>query len=366
MAFDPNLPDWYRSADPGVSEDKFEKRKAGLQAFAEGSSGKESSGLDAVRLFYGLDASDASFSEDFRGFFVANDSTFPASGNDHEMRVLAGCAAHHFSNSEATASSALKVELAFVTLACKGNGIDPTVPEIVQSCQDSLLERSRNIRSQMSASPPKGVNLAIKPFLDSLKSGSLGNHQEVAEKTAEAIDTLAKTVRTVSTQSVNMHKTFNLLQEEVDILWWLFGERARSHDAAFSELKFGSSVLISAFDLADLISNRPGPFASEAFLRKAIGFTKGKKPNKLRLSDAITTLPLNWAEQAKQRFEYSWEIDFCPIHSCIGFYAEVGGDDAWKKRADTHGIIDPDSEFSPMDLAVQFLQEGMLLRSSES
>ncbi len=328
--------DWFHTFDPAITEEKYKKRIKAFDVFAKNVEYRE--GLDAVRVFYGISPSDKNFMKIFVEIFTKADPTFSTSGKNNEIRVLAGCAALHYSNTEADDHDSLDVKLSFVTLACKGKGLVAPIPDIVQTCQNDLIEASKKLRSKLISSSASKANPQVEP-------------------------TVEKPIQALNTKVQNLVPAFNLLQEELDILWWLFGERTRSHEAHFSENSHGVNALVTAHDLAELISFRPGPFASEAFLLKAIASSKGKMPSKITLRDAINKIPLKWAEQIKLDFGDATLLNLCPLHTCVAYFAEVSGEKAWEARVTSNNVIDLDSSLSLPDLTVQFYQECLLLKA---
>jgi len=67
-----------------------------------------------------------------------------------------------------------------------------------------------------------------------------------------------------------------ILGEQMDILWWLYSERSLILNRQFAECDAFEAVAAAGIELASLTRILPGPVASSAFLRRALGPHGGK------------------------------------------------------------------------------------------
>ena len=89
-------------------------------------------------------------------------------------------------------------------------------------------------------------------------------------------------------------------------------------------------------------------------------------PSKVALKDAINESPIKWAKQIKADLGDSNLLDLCPLHACVGYFADSNGNKAWEQFAISNAAINFNSSFTLADLAVQFYQEGLLLKTEQN
>ena len=148
------------------------------------------------------------------------------------------------------------------------------------------------------------------------------------------------------------------LREEVDILWWLFGEYSFTADARFKSLNKNAAPLVLARELADRTRLVPGPPAAGAFTAKALSLAGASKKTTIHV--LVDETPLEWRRTAPP--PPTGAADFTPILDSVRRSIETDGDTAWAAAAAKVVPLDLELEREPSALATQAYAECLLAR----
>ena len=111
--------------------------------------------------------------------------------------------------------------------------------------------------------------------------------------------------------------------EELQMLWWLVGERSWDLDRAFTAVPADAQPLIFGKELASLTESPPGPRSVKSLLSRA-----GLKDRKrLSVSAAVNACPSEWLRPLVAEKDPSPVIH--PIHFAIKRKLETEEDRAW-------------------------------------
>lgn len=349
---DKRFTDWYQTIDPQGSEDRLKKRWASIEAFVKGSS--SNSALDAVRLFYDLTPIDCDFTEKFSNYFFQKDKSFSQKNASKEIAVLAGVAA--FISAER--SEDLATYLAISNCLAVGAGPKPALDDLVKLSEEKLIHASKKLRtrevSQLSLKTPQKAINALK--------GDLGDHNQVKEQTGSALEIMIQQQKSIEQYCNALQELAELQKEELDIMWWLYGEYSQASGKYFSQLSAEDACLALAIDARDLTLNIPGPMAMKAFLKKAMESSKGKKTAKLSLKQ----LNNGSSDIIKGAFLESITpiSGLTPISNCIKQYRLYGEGSEWHIMDSGRKVfLDADKELKTLDLAYQLYRESLLIHA---
>jgi hypothetical protein len=144
---------------------------------------------------------------------------------------------------------------------------------------------------------------------------------------------------------------FTIQDEELQMLWWLLGERSIDRNCAFSSLSAVERPLVLAKELAGLTGYLPGPFAIKSILSRA----------GLRDSDELTIVEcVNAGDQEWLK----WLVDdqqpspvTRPIHAAVSRKLETGDNESWISGWAAAAEIDSAQKVSALQLGLLFYRE---------
>jgi hypothetical protein len=264
--------DWYRSISVEPVLGQLQLRWRGLEALVEESVADDL--LNLSRAFFGFPLS-PEFAGRFRGFFKAVDEAFPQARNDAEIRTLAGAAlVAHFEKEEWGDAAAL----ALVVGAAAGQR-KPSVPDILDLAREHVSERAAAIRArERLESTPPDTDAHLKALVAAANSNATTNLVEPLKAWMEALGQYF---------SETTYRE-NVLREESEILWWLFGGRSHDLACALTEIKEPAASLIIGKELGALIRIVPGPVGADAFLTAALKASGQTSSKEISLASSIS------------------------------------------------------------------------------
>ena len=343
--------DWYREASLKPTAETLEKRWAGIEEFAGEAADRKSRALDSLRLFYDLSASQDSFIDTLAQTFAEHDASFPMRKNRGELRVLSGAAVVHLIT-EMPAAFGDMLSLGVVSANCQGLRGDLLVPDVLRIARDHLGGRS--LRRRPSPGYP-GVGTMPK-----ISPGATG---DVAD---EAIQKLAESIRSlhegVSKAGEWLSVVLELQQEEVDILWWLFGGASRDLGTPFAELDSPAACLIAGKELADLVTVMPGPLAADHMLREMLRNVPDDSVGEASIQVVVNSALKEWRATLVQQGEFEAVRDLVPLHLAVFKSLETKGKADWISAFQTMSGIKTRTKIARLLLSLQMYHERLFMR----
>jgi hypothetical protein len=153
-----------------------------------------------------------------------------------------------------------------------------------------------------------------------------------------------------------VEKFFRVQDEELQMLWWLTGQRSREMNCTFDSIPINARPLILSYELAALTGYLPGPTSIIAILSRS-GIHDGKK---LVVSEAINGADPRWLEKVVNGLEPSPITQ--PIHFGIKRKLETNDNQAWITNWSAVTGLKPDISLTALELALLFYRESLLAR----
>jgi len=144
------------------------------------------------------------------------------------------------------------------------------------------------------------------------------------------------------------------LEEEIQMLWWLLGERCWVLDTPFANVPSNASPLALAYDLFEMTQSLPGPQSVKALLSRAM-----KGPEATSIVSAANALNPDFARRIVQGNRPSPVTT--PIHFAIERRLETGDHEAWVAGWSAASEIDVKRNLSAVDLGAGFYKERLYL-----
>lgn len=313
---DDRFADWYRTVDPALRTETLENRWGVIEALAERA--YLDLALDLVRLYTGAPQRGVTSATGFVGEFKKADATLPIRGNDELVRVLAGATLSAILDENDAISDA--TALALVSARFAGHGPATTNADLEEDADHHLVTRSRMVRSpdrettarkvSALATRVKKVEVPVLPELGQMPNAQHFQQYNAAAENIQAyaaemgkclvklrdlIAGIAKGEGTFSsTGGLEQFPEWNAAQEELNILWWLYGESSRDLGAPAADLEIEGFVLVAGKELADLTTLVPGILSAEAMMRRALRATGGALDTPIGLHALVDALPADW------------------------------------------------------------------------
>jgi hypothetical protein len=378
----PMFADWYRLADLKPDAGTLDKRWIAIGAVQQGASLAE--WLDIVRLFVGRPHKEVVHAGRFIERFKAADPLFPLVKNALEVQVLAGVAVMNLL--EEPSDTADAVALAIVCVDCRGKGAHGPIADVLVTAQKYLAEEALRIReaNEPALNSVTSIPIPDDPFEDiaDISLPAARSDWQVIDRHFATNQTWSNAflnaVRAMYTSVAEMAQAMNsslkkvteprddfpvrALYEEINILWWLFGERSRDLDIALKDVGLPAACVVAAKELVDLTNLLPGPVAIRSILGKALS-TTGKLPSAIKLQDAVNKSPRDWRERWVVELDAAAVLDLTPVLRAVARSTETDEPDAWVAAYNKGATVKSDLALAPLDLANQLYDEGLLVRA---
>jgi hypothetical protein len=328
---DKYLSTWYRSAGIPTEKIPLSKRAEAIRGFEIDADGIAS----LTQLFFKLPPSDSSFEEKLRTAINATDSNFGMSGDDNELVVLAGA----------------------------------TLADVIEEGDRDLSNLA--ILSVVSASAQNLRGPAAVSEIPELATQRLGKRsaqRDVAEDGSEAatlatkLAALGEPYDVLSREFQRLQLQFPIINEESNMLWWVFGETSQNSDERWGDMPIEKVCLISATELAGLTRVIPGPVAARAFLDRAVrsGRTSVKD---VSIADVVNKTPKPWRDDHYGKPLPPELKGVLPLCEAVRFSIEVGDNDGWRQMFKSSLRIVPTAKLTPGKMAYQVYLERLTIRS---
>jgi hypothetical protein len=344
----------YKAADLGDNPEQEKLRFAGLTSAVKKLDREDIEAL--VRLTFHTKAlpSNDVITGFRQAFKDADKNGYDMAGNLRELEVLAGIAlvAAFRRRDMIAAYAAISVSNA----ACIGSRTVNLPVNLIGLSEAAILEvaQSTRKRSDLAISSRSDVALDISKALEALTKQQdfptiINTINSVTEVTRVAMVKLEeKHGRAVSILSGYL----TIQDEELQLLWWLVGERSWDMDKPFDQLG-GSRTLVLAKELAQMTQRIPGPRSIKALLSRA--GLRDDKPQ--TIPTAINACDAGWLGGLVSPDDSPVTQ---PLHFGIMRKLETGDDKDWVAGWAGAAGLDAAREFHPIDLALLFYRERLL------
>jgi hypothetical protein len=331
MSMNSYFGDWYRSAGIPPEEIPLSKRWEAVESFDVDAT--EISLL--AQVFYHLSLSDPSFAERFRKAFNEADPTFPMSGNDRELIVLAGAGLVDVIQRRSRDIA----DLAALCLVCGAaqNVRTAAVPQIPEIAASYLGQRS--------------VQRA-KPEED-------GKEEALLKALAEAGEPLSE----LAPEFQKLQLEFPIVSEESNMLWWLVSETSRDVKQRWGEMPLGMVCMLTGKELADLTRIIPGPIAARAFLDRAIRSGRNKVAALISITDVVNDTAKTWRDSHFAKAVPTGLEGILPLTHAVIVSVQASDDSAWRPIFKAATGIAATAKGNPDAIAYQFYLEQLAARS---
>lgn len=275
---------------------------------------------------------------------------------EHGVRqdqILAAAALMQYFTTKSTAA------MAVITTACNGARTVTLPIDLVTAAENALSQfaASRRKRTDLGKVEIEVPQLDCELDFSSAQANAPSTFKGVFDQLVEAVDqALADVVTKFNASTKILVHANKKADEELDMLSWVFGQRALMPDQPFTDLPAAQKPLVLARDLASLTTIVPGPNSVPAlFARAGVDCT-----GHLRIVDAVNAVTDDWTAAALKNCKPSPATS--PIHFALLKRQETGSGDGWIAGWAAITGIDHAAAMSPLALAELFYLENLWLR----
>lgn len=309
--------EWFRTAGIEQNNESLKMRWTGIDAFEVG----RNDIVWLTELFFGIDSPKEKFLAAFRKAFQDADSSFRMRENDRELSVLAGATLVSVMERSPLALGDLAA-LAIVSCAAQNLRAGPCVVDIPE--------------------------LAVQHL----------NHRSVARGEIDAAEDSDATEDQASIHQ--LRQDFEVIAEESNILWWVFGETSRDTDQRWSRYSVAQTAIMAGKELAELTRIAPGPASAAALLDRVVKFAKSPLPTQIAVKDAIAAVDLEWRQRFAKYHCPTPLANIRPVSQGIKLSVELADGSAWVGALASSTKMRRDAKIAPRLLAYQVYVECLL------
>lgn len=343
---------WTKEFQLGEGIELLSQRWQSISSFADTAEGSDVEAL--VRLAIGsrhAPSSDwlTSLEESFRKEYPA----FTASRNARELQVLSACCLIQISQDPENDAATLAA-LASVTASVAGQRNFPLPGDLPQVANEALLSLSLSVARR----PKVGAGSQFKQLFEAAvqKARAQPDVGTLIEAMAQAGTTVTSAVNKTQLTLQALAQRLDQQDEELQMLWWLIGERSEDLACSFGDVPDAARPLVLAKELADHTVLPPGPPTVRALLSRA----KLAGRRKVALVDAIAAAPLEWLRSHVAPKGASPVTQ--PLHFAVLRQLETGTGKAWVEGWAAATDLPGDLSLPPLILAELFYRERLLTR----
>lgn len=347
-----NFADKYAEASLAPSGELIERRQASLAKAPKDLSHVQILGL--CRFYFGLDGADVDWLVDL---LRADDASYSLLANRRETTVLAA----EVLSQRIAAGSSFDL-LAILVTSAMGIRTPEAAGWLLAEARQQILDRAagaRRMPARSAITRPSASRLAeeIKAAEDDWEAQRVN----LGKVRAEALAWSTQLANQTAAATAQIQDRLQLLQEETNILWWLFGETSHFLGEPYSALASGPADLVVGFDLAALTTSTLGPVAVEAMMSRMVRLAK-----KTRGKGTLTTLVEGLEDQQVARLDLKRlgeHDDVFIMHAALEMAAEIGRG-SWQSAFQKRTGFDPELMVDLPAVRLHAYREYLLARLS--
>ena len=351
-----NFARWYGAVDLRKDQSHRRARWDGVVGVARSAGRDDVEAL--IRLAFRTRQPAASAAvQTIRQAFKAADDAFDMQGNDRELQVLAGACLVVLMDYDKDIAGAAALAVTTAALGCDRRlDLPMDLLALAESAIDRIAEADRQRPALEDYSSLKPLKLDFKEAKRKVRGeqtwGALAGAFALAAKDVTAALAAAAERQVKAARAVS--RFFRIQDEEMQMLWWLTGQRSWDYDCPFSDVPVLAQPLAFAKELADSTEFPPGPPSVMGLLSRA-GLDE---LTSVKIPAVINAANQEWLEQVVGEEDPS--AVSAPLHFAVKRRLETGAGDEWVPAWAAMTEASADQTVSPLRLGVQFYRERLL------
>lgn len=356
----PDFVRWYRTVSMDENRERLEARFNGVQALIRAATYKDVKALIKI-AFSTKQRPSTEFLERCSSFFKKHDDLFDARDGEKELQVLAASALALLL--EQSSSLSALTGLSVKTTAC-GGARSPDLPMDLPGLAEQALAKDAEKRRER---PDVNANKLVAAKIADIEAPKTKMTASFSHETVNAcIDVISENLKKSMSAIIQQSNTalaqlsnyIKVQDEELELLWWIFGERSIDLDKPFKDIPVEPRALVLAKEMADNTCFLPGPLSAKALLSRT-----GISQKKTKLTTAVSACETSWLESLKLPEDVNPVV--LPIHFAIARRLETNDEGGWIAGWSGATAISDSYGLSSLDLSLLFYSEQLILHSDK-
>jgi len=311
----PHLIDWFRNPHLQSDATVVEKRWTTAKTYSEGLD--QDSICSLIRLFLFAKADEVERKR-FEDHLLSIDSEFPVTGNDEELRLMAGVVMV----TTFTPGSDRGLAFALGLRAARYNKrhIDPAQPEIIVVAENFLNTEAERKRPNSFDEDLRIPESSLDDPLDEADELNISDEESAARESeykAEIKKVIGVAFRTLENQ-------ISRLAEESALLWWVMNEYSSFLDRLTAEISASEYAIVSAAEAAERTHLIPPPRSAHALLVRALKPCTQNGKTTSTLEQLLTATPSTWRSEYVKTLKLNQCGSLLPILTGLAKCDEFG------------------------------------------
>ena len=351
------FPRWYRTVEIGENRARLDARWKGVSSLVKAADRDGCETMLALLLKTKTQPDTGAMAK-LRGHFKDADDLFEMSGNDRELEVLcgAGLATVLEGTDDVAAQAALATSVALFAGARRTD-----FPYDFDAASEAAIARISERRRIRPALPRLGTVGRFGVDADTIEKLKQGiTHETVVAAVnvvAAQANAAARDITGKANAAIQAMEHFVAIQdEELQLLWWLFGGRSKKLDRPFAEVPSDAQPIVLASEVADATQFMPGPESVKPILSRA-GL---KERRKTAVAAAINACDTELLRKFIEGVEPAPLVR--PLHFAIHRKLEAGDDTSWAANWSAVTGIQVDAALPGIELGNLFYRERLGLK----
>lgn len=310
--------------------------------------------LVLVNAYYGNPGVDLTW---LRDEFIQDDPSFSLVNNEREARLLSALVLGKLVH-EGRAVAILGLVIGHLAAQSRATESAWLLQDATQALAERAVSERRvsTINTKVTWAPTPKLSEEVAAVVE----GDWPTLVAVLGKIRSESHTALKAIAVQSSGALKaLERENDLLREETQMLWWLFGGHSGALERSFAAFTPPQAALVGAVDLGSLTTSKLGPIAALAMLERVIALSKRPKGQPVtafaKIIDSLATADL----VRLTVFPTKLPPRLAPITAAIEL-ARTIGEGAWHARFQSQAGLDPNIEFEPTKLAQQLYFEHLL------
>lgn len=238
--------------------------------------------------------------------------------------------------------------------------LQPAVPELGELATAGLVRASEILRQRAKLpAPGTDIGAALQGWEELPPGQPVASDQLITARAA--VEKATKAAAGVAPRMLPpIQRRFDALEEELDLLWWAFGEFSELADTPFKSLSEHVAGCVAGIELASHTTQRAPLPSGRAILSRILHSDAAKATDLERAVPAsVTAIGGKWVEARPDGHP------LLPVLSSLQEYESLGQQPVWKEAVAARLEIDPERRTTVLDLAEQVTREILLTRAAE-
>lgn len=356
--------DWYRETDINPTSSVVDMRLQALETIVDNNSDIEF-WLTVIKLYLGYKAVNINLKDEFCKEFKNVDSTFPMIDNEQLVRILAASAlCMKLENEDAFETDT--IALGLITSNYLSQFSLPNKIPVLKLATTYLENESIRYRKGRSNGYVDETKIIYTPTVIEDDNEVLYNSD--MKKPVDAINNVIvevlKRVESISKEFLNLQVTNEILSEEINVLWWVFGEYSNYLKKPFKDISIHSASFLSGLELSELVKQSPGFITVQPLIEKVLKVLQIKDKNlpASSLFEAVNSLTEDIREKINKAKTENMLV-FTPAFAAVNKSLNVESSEDWSNLFKKQIGADPKQKKAASSISLQVYHEFQFLNS---